>query len=218
MGKLRIVFATLGAVAVVVGVAFGATAWATVGKAPAPAAVPSGFAVPHTNPMHPATRPETTFVPIAACRIVSTATAGGKLANGVARSYDVGGTVGFPAQGGRSGGCGIPVGADAITATLTAAQSGAPGFIRAWAHNGTEPAGNMLSYPATAQSTSSGVTVKIQNNAALALRVKNYGGPANVNIDVTGYYSEQMEGMISLTGAVYAGSNRIVSASVLAPG
>jgi hypothetical protein len=218
MEKLKLALATMGSVLVVVGVFFGATAWASAGHGSAPAAGPPGRIMPHVTSERPPQQAETTFVPITPCRIVSTVTVGGKIGNGVTRSYYVGGTTHFTAQGGKSGGCGIPIGADAIAANLTAAQSDAHGFIRVWPHNGTEPTATVLSYPATQGSTGSGITVKIQNDAALALKLKNYGGPTNVIIDVTGYYAEQMEAMISPAAKIYSGANRVVSAELLSTG
>ena len=154
---------------------------------------------------------QSTFRPITPCRIVNTTLAGGILANGATRTYYVGGTIGFIAQGGKGGGCGIPVGATAIAATVTAATPLQHGFLRMWPAGQTEPNATILSYP-QGIAGNTGATIGIATGAAKALTVKNHGGPAHLIIDVTGYYSEQMHALVGMSGLIYSGSGAAVSA------
>ena len=55
------------------------------------------------------------FVPITPCRIADTRLGGGIVTGSSTRSFYVAGTVGFAPQGGKSGGCGVPLGATAVT-------------------------------------------------------------------------------------------------------
>ena len=48
--------------------------------------------------------------------------------------------------------------------------------------------------------------------------MKNYRGPTDLFIDVTGYYAEQIEGTISADGVVLAGTPHIVTAHKAAAG
>ncbi|WP_154673978.1 hypothetical protein [Nakamurella lactea] len=158
---------------------------------------------------------ETAFLPITPCRIVDTRSGTGAngtpLGNHTIRPYYVGGTFGFAPQGGKSGGCGIPVGATAIAATLTAVTPTHSGFLRAWPNGLSEPRATLLNYAGS--SIGSGATVSLNASSAMALRVRNYGGPTDLVIDVFGYYVKPLAVMVSSGGALYAGSSRGVSAS-----
>lgn len=154
---------------------------------------------------------EASYIAIAPCRIVDTRTGTGTGATPFlstqTRTYYVGGTFGFTPQGGRSGGCGIPVGASAVSATVTAVDPSARGFVRLWPNGQTEPGATFFNYGTT--STSGGGAVPISTTSAYAVKVRNYGGPTDITVDVFGYYIKPMAGMISDTGSPYAGSSRI---------
>ena len=149
-------------------------------------------------------------MPVTPCRIVDTRSAGGRVGNGTTRSYYVTGTTMFVPQGGKSGGCGIPTGAKAVTATLTAVTPTNAGYMRAWAAGGPEPAATLLNYATS--STGTGATVPIRSGGTTALTVKNYGGPTHLVIDVTGYYAPQLNAYISTNGEIIDQSGRLVSA------
>jgi hypothetical protein len=193
-----------------------------IGYGVAAAATPSphGPALPasHANPQAgngnsplPPVRPESVYVPIKNCRIVATATAGGVIPNGGTRSFYVVGAAGFAGQGGTSGGCGIPASTTAISARVTASSASANGAFVAYP-TGT-PVGQGTLYYAKGVNVTTGATLQLGPGTGKVLTVKNVAGPAQLSIDVNGYYEEQIEGMISPSGAVYAGSNRIVSAT-----
>ena len=58
----------------------------------------------------------------------------------------------------------------------------------------------------------------VQKNTAASLKISNHGGPTDVFVDVTGYYAQQMQGMVSPGGGLFSGSDRILSATNLATG
>ena len=158
---------------------------------------------------------ETTYVPITPCRIldtrVGTGVDGTPLTSSETRTYRVGGAAGFPAQGGRAAGCGIPVGAGSVAGTITAIDPVGGGFVRAWPpHCLSRPRPN-LNYRGAPIST--GVTLSIDPSTAEALAVKNYGGTTGLVIDISGYYVAPLAGTISPTGTAYAGSSRISAAA-----
>ncbi len=154
---------------------------------------------------------DTVFVAVTPCRIVDTRLAGGQLANGTTRTFYVGGTSGFVPQGGKSGGCGIPVGATAVAASIGAVNERAAGNLTAFPSNVSMPLASNLNY-VRAQAIASGGTVSINPTNAHGLNINNVGGPTDVFIDVSGYYEPQIEGMISPSGTVYSGTSRILSA------
>ena len=100
------------------------------------------------------------FVPITPCRVVDTRGAVGPFSSGQTRTYYVAGTSGFAPQGGHSGGCGIPAGAVAVTASLSAVSPVHAGFFRAWAYGGAEPQARPLLNYSTVNITT-GATVPL---------------------------------------------------------
>lgn len=157
------------------------------------------------------------YVSITPCRIVDTRVAGGKLGNLTQRTYVVGGTSGFPAQGGTSGGCGIPVGATGIAATLIANTPDRGGYLRAWPAGITEPNATVLTYLA-GPGNSTGATLSITPGTAASLTVRNHTGTIDLVIDVTGYYVKPLAAFISSSGQPYSGSSRILAASHIGTG
>jgi hypothetical protein len=158
---------------------------------------------------------EAVYVPITPCRIVDTrsgtGTNGTPITNAQTRTYYVAGTFGFAPQGGKSGGCGILPGAVSIAAVVTGVQPSHGGYIRAWPNGQAEPTATILNYGTI--STGTGATVSINPNSTYSLKLRNYGGPTDVVVDVTGYYAKQLGGFISPSGGTYAGSSRIVSST-----
>lgn len=163
---------------------------------------------------------EAKYVPITPCRIVDTRIGTGANGTpfniGTTRNYYVGGTFGFAPQGGKSGGCGIPVGATAIAATFIAVDPAGYGGVRAWPQGQAAPTANVLNY---GNYTSTGSqTVTINPSAAVALTVRNYSTSTDLVIDVFGYYVKPLAGFISPSGQPYAGSSRILGATHVGTG
>ena len=171
--------------------------------AAAPAAV-----VPAATPLDTAS--ETSFVPITPCRIVDTRGHGGSFVNGTIRTYNVGGTTGFAPQGGKSGGCGIPTSANAITATVGVTNTQNLGYLTVWPANLTKPKASIVNY-AKGQTIAGSGAIAIQPGVALSLKVFNYGGPSNVFIDVTGYYLPPIRAVIALDATITKSTGRVLS-------
>jgi hypothetical protein len=154
------------------------------------------------------------FVPVTPCRIIDTRLAGGRIAPGVGgvRHFEVAGTVGFEAQGGQAGGCGIPLAAG-MTPLATAAVINfvavgplGPGHLRAWEFGQTPPNASIINYTnVSGLNIANGVIVPI---AGLASIDKDLSIDANTSAtfivaDVTGYFTrfpiEQFQGGLKST-------------------
>jgi hypothetical protein len=133
------------------------------------------------------------YVPITPCRIIDTRAGGGQFAAGATRSYLIRGTTGFDAQGGTSGGCGIPELANAITVSVSAVQLGGTGYFRAWPYGQSTPNASIAHYQKGPISTT-GATMTL-GSGAFDVSIKAYDAPAGIVVDVTGYWttSEHVE-------------------------
>ncbi|WP_154769928.1 cellulase family glycosylhydrolase [Nakamurella alba] len=124
--------------------------------------------------------------PLAPCRLVDTRVAGGILVPGMARTLTVGGSAGFPAQGGRSGGCAIPTGATAISVVLTAVGPTTAGYLRS-RPTGTSATATVLSFPAGG-STGTGLVLPVAAGRPDAVVFETAGARTHVVIDVLGWF------------------------------
>ena len=91
------------------------------------------------------------------------------------------------------------------------------GYLRAYPANQAEPNATVLSY-LKGLSGDTGATIPIQPETAHSLKVTNHVGPTQLIIDVSGYYHQQMEAMISPAGTIFSGSDRIASAQLITTG
>jgi hypothetical protein len=162
---------------------------------------------------------EMMYVPITPCRIVDTRKpgAGGKIAPGAQRSFVVKGTASFAAQGGKSGGCGIPNSATAVTAAFTTSESTGKGRLNAYPVGATEPNSTVLSYT-NANKVTTGSTLALAKTGSPHLRVHNYDFATHFGIDITGYYAPQMAAYINPAGTIVDASSRLVSSTKNATG
>jgi hypothetical protein len=137
----------------------------------------------------PAGVPGSVYVPITPCRVVDTRFGGGGLFGpNQQRSYQVGGSgAAFAAQGGAAGGCGIPDGAAAVEASVTAVAPGANGFLRAWPTGAAAPTATYLAYTKGQGITNTGA-LSLAPTGANDLTMKNFGGSAHYVIDLQGYF------------------------------
>jgi hypothetical protein len=92
------------------------------------------------------------------------------------------GATGFDAQGGQTGGCGVPASATAGTFTLIANGPDARGSIKVSSAD-TTPDQFALTYQG-GQQTTGAVASRL---SGAGLKVINAGGPTNLTIGVTGY-------------------------------
>lgn len=165
---------------------------------------------------------ETTFVAISPCRIIDTREAGGKLVPAAgSRVFDVAGSgATFAAQGGTAGGCGIPTGATAIEATFTAVEAQS-GFLRVWPANTSAPNATFMNYDDAFNVSNTGA-VGINGCTGICLintdlRIRAFGNPTHVVVDVNGYYTRQMGAIVAGDGTL-TDSNRASDANKLATG
>jgi hypothetical protein len=129
------------------------------------------------------------YTPVSPCRIVDTRKAGGAIAAGATRSFDVDGAT-FTAQGGFDGSCGIPSGvARAVAMTITSAQPSAAGQFRAWSV--TEPQSSLAVLNFAAKQIVSNTTiVRVAPGAGNDFNVATGGSASSqLTIDVVGYFA-----------------------------
>ena len=107
---------------------------------------PRGAApAPTPQALGPTTTHDLEFVPVEPCRLADTRQSGGIVANNTGRNFLIKGSTGIAAQGGNSGGCGIPEGALAAELTIISASASGPGLLRAYPFGGV-PTATILAY------------------------------------------------------------------------
>jgi hypothetical protein len=160
---------------------------------------------------------ENKFTPIVPCRILDTRKGYGKLPVGATKTIDVRGSEGtFTTQGGNPGGCGIPTGATAIEATVTAVNSGS-GFLRAWPANLVQPNATFMNYDGVFNVSNTGTVTLCGYSGQPCLvnqdlNLRAYGTATDLVIDVAGYYVQPMAANVNSTGTLVRGS-RVASAT-----
>jgi hypothetical protein len=156
---------------------------------------------------------QTEFVAVAPCRVADTRhAAAGKLSPGVTRSQYVAGTFGFAPQGGKSGGCGIPLGASAVVASVSSTQAAGAGYLHAWALGASEPNATVLNWTALGDAgITTGATIPLGTGGKIA--VKGFAHPTHLIIDITGYYREPIAGEVSGAGTLGRHSNHVLSST-----
>ena len=162
--------------------------------------IAAGEEVDLRNTTAPALGSSTTdlvFVPLAPCRIIDTRLAGGALAAGVPRDFQVAGTTEFGAQGGTLGGCGVPAGlaepnAAAVVVNFIAVGPAGPGNLVAWAYGQPKPLASVINYSnVPGLNIANGVIVPIAgtNTVPADLRIQADVSGTHVVADVTGYFT-----------------------------
>ncbi|HKH45148.1 MAG TPA: hypothetical protein VKM72_10835 [Thermoanaerobaculia bacterium] len=138
------------------------------------------------------------FVPVPPCRVIDTRIAGGMLSPGVVRDFEIAGTANFESQGGKSGGCGIPLGASspqaaAVMINFVAISPQGSGNLRAWEFGQSVPLASVINYDKLSQffNIANGVIVPIAGVSTkdkdLSIRA-DFNGTQLVG-DVTGYFT-----------------------------
>lgn len=177
------------------------------------------FAGDSTGVDHPSGTPETRFVAVNACRLADTRVSKKPLTAGAIRGFYVAGTTGFAPQGGKSGGCAVPVGASAVALSVTSTRTSGTGFLSGWATGVSPSTSNFASTTRTANVTSN-PTLPIAGASAAQLQIRAGGSTTDVIIDVTGYYMPAIHGLI-YTGSsayTYSGSLRVKSIHYVSTG
>jgi hypothetical protein len=157
------------------------------------------------------TSTESKFTPITPCRIVDTRHGGGALSGGVARSFSAVGSAGISAQGGASGGCGIPSAATALDVSLQSVNSTADGFVNETAYGVAFATASLLHY-VKGQTIGTGATFPITGTGTFAFQLKSSKGHTDVLVDVLGYYITPMTATVNSNGTLLFGS-RVVAVS-----
>lgn len=136
------------------------------------------------------------FVPVAPCRLLDTRQGGGIIAAGTTRSFRVAGTTGFEAQGGKAGGCGIPIGASSpvaasVMVNLVAVDVSGKGNLAAWEFGQPEPLASSINFQRIDMNIANGLIVPIAgvSSQAADLNVKANVANAHLVADVTGYFT-----------------------------
>lgn len=129
------------------------------------------------------------------------------------RRIAVTGTKGFEDQGGRSGGCGVPAGAVAVEASLTAVAATAPGELYAYPAGGTSPSYPILTW-STGQSITNTATVNLATSGEAPLELTTPGYSAQIVVDVQGYYTVKSPAPSGATTFVAVRPCRIVDTRV----
>lgn len=175
---------------------------------------PGGPDAPQAPPIGSIPRLEALYVPIATCRIAATnASTAGIFIGNTTRNFYVRGTSGFPAQGGKSGGCGIPETATAVVVSATVTTPSAAGFM-ALVDPGGGSQTRFISYAKSASVTSNPTFRLAALGVEPSLSLKSsQAAAAHLFLDAVGYFVPQIEGMIASGGGLYSGSTRLVSAT-----
>lgn len=154
------------------------------------------------------------YTPVTPCRAFDTRDAGGVLGPGVPRSFVVAGTDGFEAQGGKAGGCGVPLGpASAVVVNLVAVGPSGMGHLRAWPadESSVPPMASVLNFGNVSglNALANGIVLPICDHAgpcASDLWIQAYGSSTHVVGDVLGYFQKTDLESVLLVGAFGFGS------------
>lgn len=126
------------------------------------------------------------YVAVAPCRVADSRSGGGLLMPGSQRVVQVSGAeAGFETQGGKAGGCGIPVGATAAEVSVSAVAPTGTGFLRVWPSDEGAPMATFVNYARSQATTNTGT---IALGGAGAVKVSAFSGATQVVVDVQGYY------------------------------
>jgi hypothetical protein len=160
---------------------------------------------PTPQALGPTTSHDLEFVPVDPCRLADTRQGGGIVGTNATRNFLVTGSAGFPAQGGTSGGCGVPEGALAAELTIISADATAPGFLRAYPFGGS-PSATFLAYQNGPNLLNTGTVALCEGTCASDLSVKSFQASTQVIIDVNGYYMPNRFASVDGAGALLNGA------------
>lgn len=187
-----------------------------------PATTASGAATASVGSLGGGTT-EGRVVGIRPCRLVDTRkAAAGALQVGSARTFDVrGGGTAFAAQGGTAGGCGIPIDATLVEATVTAVDAGS-GFLRVWPAGSSQPNATFLNYDDAfnVSSTGSLALCGADGQSCVStedLTARAFGSATHLVIDVQAYVIPAMSVLMNADGTVVR-SSRVVTVQKQATG
>jgi len=137
------------------------------------------------------------YTPLTPCRIIDTRPGSGgpgPIAAGGTQSFYVAGTLNFPAQGGKSGGCGVPVGATAAMINFVAVGAAAAGDVRVTPFGTAMPTASILNYAGgvSGLNLANGLAVALCNPATTTctfdIVLQADASAINIVADVQGYF------------------------------
>jgi hypothetical protein len=196
------------AVSGVIAAATVAAAGAVSAASPLPnLALPAAAPVPTASLL---TTPDNVFVPVPVCRLVNTHIARGRIRKHSPRNFQVVGSGNLASQGGNHLGCGVPAGATAISARLTAMDVKKSGEFAAFPSGTSSGLGTL--FFAKGRISTTGVTQQITVGGGRGLTVSSSGG-ANLTLDVNGYYAPRIAATISSNGTLGNHSRQVLSAA-----
>jgi hypothetical protein len=144
-------------------------------------------------------RSDLLFVPVPPCRVIDTRLNGGTKFNpNEVRDFEIAGTANFEAQGGKAGGCGIPLGgatpvAAAVMLNFVAVNPESSGDLRAWEFGQSVPLAAVLNYDNLGPffAVANGIVVPVSGVSSTDkdLSIRADFGRTHVVVDVTGYFT-----------------------------
>lgn len=150
---------------------------------------------------------QSTFTPMAPCRIVDTRDAHKTISHGHTRTFQVTGSSGFSGQGGTSTGCGVPPAAQSVALSITALHETGSGSVTIYPNGVTRPVARALTFTKRVAITAS-ADAMIGSSGKINAYVGGHG-KTDLLLDVTGYYIIPMSAEISSAGAVVHGSRTV---------
>jgi hypothetical protein len=154
---------------------------------------------------------EAVFVPVKPCRLVDTRKGGGALGGQSSRNFLVRGTAGFAAQGGTTGGCGIPDSASGVAANVTVTGATGNGFLVGYPAGTIAAVTNFVTYQKAVTTTVNPTFALAAFGSTTDLAVANHGSPAQLIVDVTGYYAPQLHAWVTDAGVLARHTSRVLS-------
>jgi hypothetical protein len=136
------------------------------------------------------------YTPLTPCRIIDTRLAGGPIVPGINRNFVVSGTVNFPLQGGKAGGCGIPFGpATAAVINFVAVNPAGAGDMRVTPFGAAIPLASFINFAAVpGLNIANGLAVTLCDPSVVAcgnfdITIQADSNATDLVADVQGYFS-----------------------------
>lgn len=143
------------------------------------------------------------YVPVTPCRILDTRLAGGPIAAGATRGFDVSAASSYSAQGGSSGNCGVGAAGSFAAAAITFTVVNPPGqgYITAFPYNTTRPVAATMAFGGGGLATNTSV-VKL-DQGGLSSEMSIYSpGQVHVVGDIIGYFTAPQPTALECTEVV----------------
>ena len=148
------------------------------------------------------------YVALTPCRAAYTRKAGGALAGGHRRGFFIGGTSGFPGQGGTAGGCKVPIGASSVTLAVTTSGPTGGGYLTAYATGTAQPDVRSVSYNKAQTTTNTVIAPVNPTNGQVTVFAST---TTHIVLDIVGYYREPIAAEVNSDGSVIAKSGQVTS-------